>query len=68
MFELVEIKWRDSRMYIEQCNQDDELDICVISSVGYKIKETKNVITLAGDLVDGDIRRVICIPKENIIK
>ena len=65
---LKRIKWRDSRMYIQQCEIDSHFDVCVIESVGFLIKEDKKNIILAGDLVDGDVRRVIVIPKENIIE
>ena len=67
-FKPIVIKWRDSKMYITQCNVADEFEVCEITSVGFKVSEDKNQIVLAGDLVDGDIRRVIVIPKENIIK
>lgn len=66
---LKSIKWRDSRMYITQCNKDDKFDVSVIISCGFVVKEDKKSIVLAGDVIDdGDIRRVIIIPKENIIK
>ena len=61
------ILWRDSRMYIEQCGKEDLFDICEIVSVGNVISEDEKKIVLAGDLVDEDVRRVIVIPKENII-
>lgn len=61
------IKWRDSRMYIVQEPMQD-FSVCVIESVGFVIKETKDIIVLAGDLVDDEFRRVIVIPKENIVK
>lgn len=65
---LTSVKWRDSRMYITQCNKDDKFEVSEILSVGYIVKEDSKSITLAGDVIDdGDIRRVIIIPKENII-
>ncbi len=66
---IVQIHWRDSRMYITQQSKDDEFEVATIISCGYVIKEDKKSITLAGDVLDeGDVRRVIVIPKENIIK
>jgi hypothetical protein len=62
------IRWRDSRMYITQTDSDTKYEPCIIKSIGFVIEETKSHITLAGDLVDDDYRRVIVIPKENIIK
>ncbi len=61
------IKWRDSRMFITQCERDDDFSVCEITSVGFVIEEDNDKIVLAGDLVDDDLRRVIVIPKENII-
>ena len=61
------IKWRDSRMYINQCERDSEWEVCIITSVGYVIEDNKDFIVLAGDLVDDEVRRVIVIPKENIV-
>ena len=66
---LKQVRWRDSRMYITQCNKEDKFDVATICSVGYVVKDTKDSIVLAGDVLDdGDIRRVIIIPKENSIK
>lgn len=66
---LVELRWRDSRMYLTQCHKDDKWQVSTIISCGYVVAEDERKITLASDLVDedGDIRRVIVIPKENII-
>lgn len=67
---FVHIRWRDSRIYLTQCHKDDSFDVSTIISCGYVIEEDKKKIVLAGDVVDefGDIRRVIVIPKENIIR
>lgn len=64
---IQEVKWRDSRMYIHQERRDETWEVCVISSVGYVVEETKDYIVLAGDLVDEDVRRALVIPKENIV-
>jgi hypothetical protein len=61
------IKWRDSTMHLTQESKDTDWSVCVIESVGFVIHEDKEKIVLAGDLVDDDVRRVIVIPKENII-
>ena len=55
-------------MYITQCGTDEDWDVCVITSVGFVLKETKKYIVLCGDLVDDEVRRAIVIPKENICK
>jgi hypothetical protein len=66
--DLVEIKWRDSNMHITQCNQEDEFKVAVITSIGQLVKIQDDAVVLAGDILDdGEIRRVIVIPEENII-
>lgn len=65
---LVNIKWRDSRMYISQMDKDDDFTVAIICSTGFVVSEDKKQIVIAGDVLeDGDVRRVIVIPKENII-
>lgn len=61
------IKWRDSNIYLTQCGRDDDFKTAIITSIGFVIQEDKKQIVLAGDLVGEDVRRVIVIPKENII-
>jgi len=61
------IKWRDSRIYITQVSKENIEDVCIIKSTGFLIEEDDNKVVLAGDIVDGEYRRVIVIPKENII-
>jgi hypothetical protein len=61
------IKWRDSRMYINQLEDDHNFDICIITSCGFVVDEDDEKIVIAGDLVDDDVRRAVAIPKENII-
>jgi len=66
---LKSIRWRDSRIYMTQQDKEDKFDVSIICSVGYVVSEDKKQIVLAGDVIDdGDIRRVIVIPKENIVK
>lgn len=62
-----EVIWRDSRLYISQTSEDEKYAVCIITSVGYKIRDDKVAIVLAGDIVDGEYRRVTVIPRENII-
>lgn len=55
-------------MYITQCGKDEEWGVEIMTSVGFVVEETKNHIVLAGDLVGEELRRVIVIPRENIVK
>ena len=69
--DIVEIVWRDSCMYLTQCNKSEPLNIEEITSTGFFIKEDDEKIVIAGDLLNsdsGELRRVISIPKENIIE
>ncbi len=62
------IKWRDSRKYLEQLPKDENFDVCVITSIGFIVSEDKQKIVLAQDIIDEDVRGIIVIPKENILK
>lgn len=65
--QIVVVEWRDSRMYLEQCPVDSEWEACVITSVGHLVEDTKERVVLAGDHLDEDVRRVIVIPRENVV-
>lgn len=55
-------------MYLTQCSKEDVFEVATIISTGYVVSENKRQIVLAGDVLEnGDVRRVIVIPKENII-
>lgn len=64
----VKITWRDSQRYTYQMAVDENVSIIVIETVGFFVREDKQMIVLCQDNVGGDLRGVICIPKENIIK
>lgn len=63
------VKWRDSGLYLSQCEKDDKFEINVVISSGFLIQEDKDMIVLSGDVIvnNSSIRRVISIPKENIV-
>jgi hypothetical protein len=62
----VEVIWSDSKMYITQSSLDEDYSYCTMSSIGYVIKKNKDILVLAGDIVDDEVRRVIVIPMDNI--
>lgn len=66
MAKVITIKWRDSNLYITQTSKED-LEVATIESTGFVIEETEDRLILAGDLVNGEYRRVLVIPRENII-
>lgn len=63
---IARVYWRDSRMYITQHDDKEKLEVCHIESVGFMLKNTNFEIVLVGDLIDGEFRRTLIIPKENI--
>lgn len=67
--DLVEIQWRDSTLFLTQCNEKDDFKISILTSIGQLIAVTDSAVVIAGDILkDGEIRRVIAIPLENIIQ
>jgi hypothetical protein len=65
---IYKIKWRDSSMYHSQEDNDYPFEISVFESIGFLIKEDKEKIVIARDILSTESRSVLCIPKENIIK
>ena len=67
---ICEIIWRDSCMYITQEPKTRDWKYETISSVGYLLEENDKQIVIAGDSleIENEVRRVIVIPKENIVK
>lgn len=63
---IKQVKWRDSNLYITQTDGKN-LEVSILESVGYVVEDDEDKIVLAGDLIDNEYRRVIVIPKENII-
>jgi len=73
---IIWVFWDDSRLYITQIGKGDIEDLpCKIESVGICIEDKRTCITgnlrghvtLAGDEVDGEYRRVVMIPEVNIL-
>jgi len=62
------IKWRDSQLYFTQESTEGKWEVSEVDSVGYIIAEDDDKIVLAGDVINGDVRRIIVIPRENVIK
>lgn len=66
-YEVRVVKWRDSTMHMTQEPLDTKWEVQILTSVGFVIYEDKKILTLAGDTLNEDVRRVLVIPKENII-
>jgi hypothetical protein len=64
----LEVTWRDSHRYIYQMSPDEKIEISTIGTVGYLVRRDKQMIVLAQDDIMGDIRGVIAIPMENVIR
>lgn len=54
-------------MHITQEPIDTAWEVQIITSIGFVVYEDKKILVLAGDTLGEDVRRVIVIPKENII-
>lgn len=68
MKKVVKVNWRDSHRYTYQMSADEPLEYATIETIGWFVREDKKQIVLAQDIIGDDIRGVIVIPKENIIK
>lgn len=47
---------------------DEGTSVCEIETVGFLVRKEKDSYVLAQDNIEGDIRGVIVIPRENVIK
>ncbi len=54
-------------MFIEQEPISQKWDYATIISVGFILEQDKSKVVLAGDVLGEDVRRVLVIPRENII-
>lgn len=61
------ITWIDSNIFPEQQSIDGEFETAKIISVGFLVKEDDDCIVIASDLIGKDIRRVLIIPKINVL-
>ncbi len=64
---IVVVTWRDSHRYTYQMEADEEVACCTIKTVGWLVSENEKQIVLSQDDIEGDIRGVIVIPRENIV-
>ena len=64
---ILYIKWRDSRRYTYQMETTEDFSICEIHTIGFVVNENSKQYVLCQDIIEGDIRGVIVIPKENVI-
>lgn len=64
---FVHIEWRDSRRYVYQMSREEPNEVCIIYSCGWLVKETDDNVTIAQDIIDGDLRGIEVIPLENVI-
>ncbi len=64
----VEIHWRDSHRYTYQMPADEAVNTITIKSIGWLVSQDKHQVVISQDDIEGDIRGVMAIPKENIVK
>ena len=59
----VEVRWIDSKVYLDQVPEGEIEPPCQVTSVGYLVKEFPEWIAIARERIDGEWRGVITIPK-----
>ena len=65
---IVRVKWRDSCILHDQQRIDADFDIAMMESIGFLLRQDDTKIVLAGEILEnGHARRIIVIPKENIV-
>lgn len=64
---IKKIRWVDSNHSPHQMSEDELLEPVEIISVGFLVKETKDYVVLARELIEDDYRGVIAIPKVCIL-
>jgi hypothetical protein len=65
---FIRVKWRDSCILHDQQLVDADFSVAIMESVGFLLQEDDTKIVLAGELLEtGYARRIIVIPKENIV-
>lgn len=66
---IVKVTWRDSHRYMYQMSQEDDVETTEIETVGWLIRKQNKDLVIAQDIFpNGDMRGVMVIPHENIIK
>jgi hypothetical protein len=69
---LIWVRWRDSNYIFGQrsIKAAKEHKVAIFETVGHLVMEDSDRLVLAGDWLpmDGEVRSVIAIPKENVVK
>ncbi len=65
---IVKILWRDSAMYNSQGDSDYPFEVSLFTSIGFILRENKDSIVIARDIIRDESRGVLIIPRENIVK
>lgn len=65
---IYKITWRDSSIYNTQGDNDYPFEVSVFESIGFVLRENKNDIVIARDIIRKESRGVLIIPRENILK
>lgn len=60
------IKWQDSNIIEDQT--DVSPNIAIIKTCGFLVRENEKSVIVARDIILGEYRGQIIIPRENIIK
>lgn len=66
--ELVKVYWVDSNMFHEQLPTDTKWHCAIIETVGYLVQKTPDIIVVARDLINEEVRGTITIPMFSVTK
>ena len=64
---IIYCEWKDACAY-SGWDSEENYNLCLIKSVGFLVKETKEKIVLAVSKSDGEFNAVMVIPKAWIVK
>ena len=72
MLRIVHVRWRDSQFHFDQQKRESAANsaVAVFESVGHLVHEDEDRVVIAGDYDPGgeDVRQVLAIPRENVLK
>lgn len=64
----IEIHWRDSHRYMYQMERNEPVEVAIMKTVGWLVRETENEIVIAQDILGEDMRGVEVICAENVLE
>lgn len=66
-YPVIEVVWEDAVAYAVDWEELPSSDLCLTTTIGYLVKETKKAITIASIINVSHMGHGIVIPKPNIV-